>query len=164
MYREGHVGVALLAYAPLGFVAATLGAPVLAVAGAVASAGFALLPDVDDYLPLGHRRGVTHTLWFALDVGVVAASFAGARATDAGALAVVAGALFGFLVGAMAVASHVAADALTPPGVEPLWPLQGRTYGYAAGWASARIANYFVLAGGALAAGLALLAGLAVAG
>lgn len=164
MYREGHVGAALLAYSPLGFLVAALGEPVLALAGAVGSAGLGLLPDLDQYLPLGRRRGVTHTLWFALNVGVVAAGFAGAAAADAGLLAVLAGALFGFLVGAIAIVSHVVADALTPPGVEPLWPLEGRTYDYAPAWASTRHGNYLVLSVGAEATALALLVGLSVAG
>lgn len=164
MYRAGHVGVALLCYSPLGFLAAGLGDLPLAIAGAVAFGALSLLPDVDEYLPLGHRRGVTHTVWFAVDVGVVVAGFGGARARTAGLLSIVAGALFGFLVGTGAVLSHVAADALTAAGVEPTWPLDGRTYAYRAAWASSHYANYGLLAVGIWATALSIWLGVALTG
>lgn len=164
MYREGHVGVALLLYSPLGFFTTVLGDQWLALAGAVAFVALALLPDVDAYLPLGHERGVTHTVWFAIDVGVVLAGFGGARARGAGLLAVVAGGLFGFLVGAGAVASHVAADALTADGVRPTWPLEGERYALRVDWASNRTANYVVLGAGIWVVAVTQWLGRAIAG
>ena len=71
MHREGHIGAALVAYAPVGAVALALGFETLALVGAVAAGGLSMLPDYDQRVPGLDHRGPTHTVWFALVVGVV---------------------------------------------------------------------------------------------
>jgi len=60
-------------------------------------------------------------------------------------------AAFGFLVGVVAIGSHVAADALTPAGVRPFAPLDSRKYTYSVTKAKNPVANYLLLALGAVA-------------
>ncbi|MFB6141462.1 MAG: metal-dependent hydrolase [Halosimplex sp.] len=140
MYRTGHYGAALLAYAPVGGVLLAAGFPGAAlVCGAVALA-VAPLPDYDQRVPLISHRGVTHTVGFALLVaavlsgvgfavgsgtGLAVGSEAGTGGQTGLAGATAAGAV-GVLVGALAVGSHLLADALTPAGIAPFWPLSSK--------------------------------------
>jgi len=166
VHREGHLGAALALYSPVGFVTYVAGFPAAAVAGAVGAALLAMVPDYDMRIPFVSHRGITHTVWFALLVGGVlgaAGWYFGARGgmgTDA-ALAVGA---FAFVVGFVTIASHIAADALTPMGVTPLAPLREGEYTLALATASNPIANYALLALGVVAAGGALYLATTVAG
>lgn len=76
---------------------------------------FGLLPDADFLFPAGWgwpfvHRGITHTPLFAL--AVVAGCYAASRDREV-AVAV-----------ALAIASHLAIDSLSPMGIEPLFPLE----------------------------------------
>jgi inner membrane protein len=160
MHREGHYGAALAAYAPLGFVAIVAGAPDLAVAGGAVAIGLAMLPDYDQRIPGLEHRGVTHTVWFALLVATVLgiAGLAIGVSRDGVVLGLAFGA-FGALVGGLTIASHVAADALTPAGVTPLAPVDDRHVSYDVVRARNPIANYGLLVlGGGVVTGGALLA------
>lgn len=159
MYRHGHVGAALLLYAPLGFVALLVAGTQAAFVGAIVAGGLAMLPDVDMRIPFVRHRGPTHTVWFALAVGLVLGVLGGLRGVQTGPLSALGDFAFGFLVGALTVASHVAADALTPAGVRPFWPLDDRRYTYHVARASNPIANYALLGLGSAAAILALALG-----
>lgn len=152
MHREGHVGAALLVYAPLAFIATAAGADELALIGAVTAAALSMAPDVDLRLPGVPHRGPTHTVWFAAAVGI-ATGLAGALigAGDGLLEAALLGA-FAFLVGAGSVVSHLAADALTPAGVRPFAPRNDRKYTYSVVRAANPLANYALLAIGFLAA------------
>ena len=77
MYWRGHVGLGLLAYAPVAGVVLASGEFGLAVVGGLLAVVAAPLPDVDQSLPIPHR-GPTHTLAFAVAAGVVAALAAAA--------------------------------------------------------------------------------------
>ena len=174
MYRDGHYGAALLAYAPVCFLVAVLGYPTLALlAGGVALA-LAMVPDWDTRVPGLKHRGPTHTVGFALLVGVVVAAAGvafvtagdpAAVSTDLASLAddpasAVGVGVLGFLVGVLTVCSHIAADALTPMGVTPLWPLSDWHVSFGVARASNRPANAILLGVGVAAAagayGLAL--------
>jgi inner membrane protein len=126
MYWRGHVGIALLAYAPVAGTIRAVGEPGVATLGAVVAVAFATLPDADEWLPVAHR-GPTHTVAFAVAAGVLAALAAG--------VALPAGAPVGdplppwtpvFVggVAALALCSHVAGDAITPMGIWPLRPFR----------------------------------------
>lgn len=159
MYREGHIGVALLTYSPVGFVAVAVGARELALLGGIAVVGLAMLPDVDMQVPFVPHRGPTHTVWFGVvvaGVGAVAGLMVG---LEDGLLAAVTTAVFGLLVGAVTVGAHLVADALTPMGVQPLAPLRETSYTYSVARASNPLANYLLLALGGLAAAGAFAAG-----
>lgn len=156
MHREGHVGAALLVYAPVGFLAFVLGLRELALLGAAAAVALATLPDQDLRLPFVEHRGITHTVWFAGLVGAGLGTvgwFYGART---GVATAATAAAFGFAVGAATIGSHVLADALTPMGVTPFSPLGDRHYTFGLVRASNPIANYALLALGVGAAAGAL--------
>jgi inner membrane protein len=152
MHREGHVGAALLAYAPVGFVLAVAGFRFLSLIGGVAAVGLAMLPDYDQRVPVVDHRGPTHTVWFAVAVGVVGAVVGGAVGWSTGVVASIGLAVFGFVVEAVSIGSHIAADALTPMGVTPFAPVRTRYYTYDVTKAANPIANYALLAIGAVAA------------
>lgn len=122
MHREGHIGVALLAYAPVGAVTLALGTDTLALLGGAGAVGLAMLLDYDQRVPGVTHRGPTHTVWFALAVGVLLGVAAGLADRSTGPLAVVGLAAFGFTIGVLTIGSHILADALTPAGVRPLEP------------------------------------------
>jgi inner membrane protein len=149
MHREGHVGAALAAYAPVAFVTAALGFDDLAYLGAIATVGLAMLPDVDLRLPLVHHRGPTHTVWFAGLMAVVGGGLGWSAGSGASLAAAVGLAAFGALVAALAVGSHVAADALTPMGVRPLTPLSDRQVSFDLTRASNPLSNWLGLVVGA---------------
>lgn len=163
MHRPGHYGMALLAYAPIGFAAVALGLDTVAVAGGVLAVGGAMLPDLDMRIPFLEHRGPTHTVWFALAVGIVLGLVGALIGSDAGtATALVLGA-FGVLVGVLTIGAHLLADALTPMGIRPLEPVRDVEYTFDVATASNPLANYGLLALGIVAAILAFAAGNAVA-
>lgn len=57
MHREGHVGMALLAYSPLACLTAALGYAPLTVGGAVAAGALAMVPDLDFQVPFLRTAG-----------------------------------------------------------------------------------------------------------
>ncbi|MGQ3328951.1 metal-dependent hydrolase [Halorubrum sp. FL23] len=118
MYWRGHVGIALLAYAPVAGAVRVAGAPELAVLGAAVAVAFATLPDLDHRLPVSHR-GPTHTVAFTVAVGAVVA-VATAVVRPPWTAAFVGG------VAALSLTSHVAGDAITPMGIWPFRPLSER--------------------------------------
>jgi inner membrane protein len=158
MHKEGHIGAALLVYSPLGLLAMLLADSQLALIGAVVAAGLAMLPDIDMRIPLLKHRGPTHTVWFGLAVGVILAIFGGTGGAESGVAAALGGALFGLLLGTGTVVSHITADALTPAGVRPFWPLRDVEYRYAVTRASNPITNYalLILGGGAAMSALVI--------
>lgn len=163
MHREGHIGAALLAYAPVGAVVLALGFDTYALGGGVVAAGLAMLPDYDQRVPGLAHRGPTHTVWFALAVGTLLGIVGGLAGRPTGLAAVVALGTFGFATGFLTVVSHILADALTPAGVRPFAPYRTRHYSADLTRASNPVANYALLAVGAVAIGLALLLGNTVA-
>lgn len=163
MYRTGHFGAALLAYAPVAFVVVAWGFRTLALLGGLVAIGLATIPDYDQRVPFVDHRGPTHTIWFALLVAAVLGIAGGVAGNARGTAAALGLGAFGFLVGFVAIGSHVAADALTPAGVRPFAPLRSTHYTYAVAKAKNPIANYALLALGAVAAVGAFVLGTRVA-
>ncbi|HKL29358.1 MAG TPA: metal-dependent hydrolase [Natrialbaceae archaeon] len=151
MYRTGHYGAALLAYAPIAFVIVAWGLQTLALVGGLLAVGLATLPDYDQRVPFVEHRGPTHTVWFVLLVAIPLGVIGGLAGRSAGLATTLGLAAFGFLVGVVAIGSHVAADALTPAGVRPFAPLDSRKYTYSVTKAKNPVANYLLLALGAVA-------------
>lgn len=149
MYREGHVGVALLFYAPVGLLAALWLSAEMAVVGGLVAVSLSTLPDIDELLSAVEHRGLTHTVYFALAVGMLVglsgAVSGSAVGADEGWIAV---GLFGFVVGTGTILSHIAADAVTPMGVDPLGT--GHRYSLTLVRARNPTANYILLALGAV--------------
>ena len=127
MYWRGHVGIALLAYAPVAGGTLAVGEPELTLLGGGLVVVAATLPDVDQQLPIPHR-GPTHTLAFAAAVGLVAGVLAaiavavGGHALPAWTPVFVAGAV------TLSLCSHIAGDAITPMGIRPFRPLSTAHY------------------------------------
>jgi inner membrane protein len=122
MYRWGHVGAALLAYAPLGAVLTVRGDPTLAAVGFAVAIATATLPDADELLPIDHR-GPTHTVWFLLVCSAVGVAVGVAVGSGFGRTLA-----FGVVLGtavAVSLGSHLLADSITPMGVRPFAPLSG---------------------------------------
>ncbi|WP_136689163.1 metal-dependent hydrolase [Halorhabdus amylolytica] len=159
MHREGHIGAALLAYAPVGFVIFVVGFEGAAMAGAVGAGLLAMVPDYDQRVPGISHRGITHTVWFAALVGIGLGLIGVAIGSSEGILTAVGLGAFGLLVGTVTILSHIAADALTPMGVEPFAPVRDDYYSYDVARAANPIANYALLALGIIASGAALVAG-----
>jgi inner membrane protein len=151
MYRTGHYGAALLAYAPIVAVLLATGFRTLALLGAPVAVALATLPDYDLRVPFLDHRGLTHTVWFAIAVGVTGGLVAGLAGNSQGPVAAIGLGIFGFVVGTVSIGSHVAADALTPAGVRPFAPLRSRHYSYSVTTAKNPIANYALLGLGLIA-------------
>jgi membrane-bound metal-dependent hydrolase YbcI (DUF457 family) len=149
MHRRGHVGVAMLAYAPVGFVLLAERQLGLALLGLFGVLAVEPLPDNDMWIPFLDHRETSHSLFCALAVGGVigtlgwliggwmAGFFIG---LDASAVGVFAGvfqlvgeqfrgldasalARFGFAVGFFGILAHLLGDVITVSGIRPLLPL-----------------------------------------
>jgi inner membrane protein len=161
MHREGHVGAALVAYAPIGALIVGVGATGPAVVGGAIAFGLAMLPDWDQRIPFIDHRGVTHTVHFAGVVGGILGLGGVVFGITAGIWASIALGVFGFVVGSLTILSHIAADALTPMGVKPF--RDERHYSFDLVRAANPIANYLLLVIGILAVVLAYVAGVTMA-
>lgn len=159
MHREGHVGAALLAYAPLGALAVAAGSDDVAVFGAVAAVTLAMLPDVDMRMPFLEHRGPTHTVWFAAVCGLAAGALGAYAASPGGPLAALSLGAFTGVVASTTILSHVLADGLTPMGVRPFSPWSRRSYSLDLFPASNPLANYALLVAGGIAAAAGLSVG-----
>lgn len=157
MYRSGHLGVALLVYAPVGFLLLVSGRADLALLGEVCMLGLASLPDYDQRIPLVKHRGITHTLAFALAVGGVLGAVGWVVGGRPEAFTSAELAVFGFVFGTLAIIAHLLGDVITPAGIAPFWPLSGRNYSFRLARADNVLANYGLLALGVFAT-VALLA------
>ncbi|WP_200530375.1 metal-dependent hydrolase [Halorubrum sp. LN27] len=131
MYWRGHVGIALLAYAPVAAAVRVAGEPGLAVLGAAVAVAFATVPDLDHRLPVAHR-GPTHTVGFVVATGAVVAVAGGLVFPASGGTDLLASGGFALPawtpafaggVATLSLCSHVAADVITPMGIRPFRPL-----------------------------------------
>lgn len=158
MYATGHYGVALLVYAPVGFLLIVAGSPLLAFVGGAVVLSVATLPDVDMRLPLVPHRGPTHSLAFAALVGAgfAAVGWALGRGPYRPLGGPVEAAAVLGATGALGIVSHLAGDALTPAGVNVLWPLPGPEVSFYVARADSTLANWALLALGAFASAAAL--------
>ena len=155
MYRNGHYGVVLLAFAPVGVTLVSRGLGGLAFVVGAGALWLSMLPDVDHRLPGISHRGPTHTVWFMLLVAGVlgsvglAAGRVGLGAPYPPEILAVAGAGIGLL----SVGAHLLADALTPMGIRPLWPLSGSTFTLSVVTADSTVGNYGLLSLGVFVTG-----------
>lgn len=156
MHQEGHVGLNLLLYAPIAYWLVAHDEMLLmgyTMIGVIAMAPF---PDIDMQLPIKHR-GPTHSVWFAVLMGIVYAAFlvfAGTGELTAQQLAAV-----GFGSGFIGVMGHMLGDMITPMGVAPLEPLS--SYWKGLGWVNAgdKRANRVLMQAGVYAFGAAIILG-----
>ena len=159
MHRKGHVGASLVVYAPFGFLVAAFASLEAGAVGAVGVASLAMVPDLDMRIPFVKHRGITHTVWFALLVGL---GFGGVGLAVGLRSGVVEALLFGgagFVFGAVTIGSHLLADALTPMGIRPFAPVRDTEYTLDLFTAANPLANYALLGLGGVVVGVALVAG-----
>ncbi|WP_435318218.1 metal-dependent hydrolase [Haloarchaeobius sp. TZWSO28] len=144
MYRTGHYGVSLLAYAPVGAAMLLAGRPAFALVGGAIVLGLARVPDYDHQVPFIQHRGPTHTLVFALLVGAVVGAVGYYGAPSLGLDPQQLGA-FGLAMGTYGIVAHLLGDVLTPAGVPLFWPLSSRTYSFYVTRADNTVANWALL-------------------
>ncbi|WP_135852600.1 metal-dependent hydrolase [Halorussus salinus] len=155
MHREGHIGVGLLIYSILALPLVLAGFRKLALVGGFAVVGLAMLPDQDQRVPGIKHRGITHTVWFALLIGLLFAAAGLLVGLQAGLLSAVGLTVYGFMLGCTVILSHIAGDVITPMGVKPFAPVSNQKYTYSVAKAANPIANYLLLAlGGAASLGV----------
>ena len=162
MHRKGHVGASLVVYAPLGFLVTALASIELGLVGAAGVASLAMVPDLDMRVPFVKHRGITHTVWFALLVGVAFGAVGLAVGFQAGIAEALLFGGAGFLFGTVTIVSHLLADALTPMGIRPFAPVRDDEYTLDLFTAANPLANYALLGLGGVVVAVALVAGEAV--
>lgn len=133
MLREGHLGLGLLLFAPVGGVLLWLERWILFGVSLWPVLVGTVLPDLDLRLPVVSHRGWTHTVWFVLFlvaagpiIGVVSTVVSNHLIADvSGTFTLVSGAIVGTLFGtalAFGVATHILGDVVTPRGVKLFTP------------------------------------------
>jgi len=117
----------------------------LALVGALVAVGVANLPDLDEPLPWLQHRGPTHTVWFAVLVGLIAGVGTRPRgALESGRVRV------RLVVGTGGILAHLAGDIVTPMGISPFAPrLASPRHARLVQIQNGRINRAFLLAGSA---------------
>lgn len=162
MYLLGHVGISLFLYAPIA--AALLSAePIVAALSGALMVGLAPLPDCDTHTDRLAHRGPTHTVWFAVGVGLVVAVVAGIGSVAVGTdptgffpTPLRTAAWFGG-VSTLAILGHLAGDLITPMGLWPFRPLSESHYTFDLTPSKSPHANRFCFGGGLVALSVTLL-------
>ncbi|MHC3438303.1 metal-dependent hydrolase [Natrialbaceae archaeon A-gly3] len=145
MYRAGHAGVSMAAYAPLGVGVALTWDVSVAAAGLGAAVALSTLPDVDQVLSTVDHRGPTHSLPFAVFVGVALAAATAVLSGPLGLSPSTGLLAFAFVVGVLSILTHLLADVITPMGIRPFWPVSDRHYTLEITPAANPVANYLLL-------------------
>lgn len=150
MYKNGHLGINALLYAPIAAATVFFNSPKMALVGSVIFIGLASLPDIDrlcqgmtssginlwSLIPIKHR-GFTHTVWFAGVVGIIVGTPVGVILTVVTHPTIVDGfsvatllddpsialpMAFSVFVAGGGIIGHIVGDAITPMGVTPFSP------------------------------------------
>lgn len=127
MYWRGHIGIALLVYAPIAGATLAMGEPAVTLLGGSLAVAVATLPDADQQLPVPHR-GPTHTFAFAAVVGLLAWALAALAVTGVGQSLPGWTPIFVGGVVILSLCSHIVGDAITPMGIQPFRPLSAAHY------------------------------------
>lgn len=156
MYLPGHVGTALLVYSIIGYLLISKGYRDDAIAGGAVMVLFTMHPDVDTYIASIPHREITHTVWFALFVGVgcafVVLANAAFRHRSFNGTSVPAA--WAFSLGTLSIITHLLADVITPWGIMPLFPVSDTLITFDLVLASNDAANMSLLAAGLFATAL----------
>lgn len=168
MHREGHLGIGLLLYSPIGYLLMSSNQTIIFALGLVGMCLWSIVPDIDMNLPIKHR-GPTHSFVAAAIAGLMTSvlsvylvstgiSSSGTIIIKSPILAYAAAASFGFLIGGMGVISHLIGDVITPMGVQPWWPFSDRKHGLGLVLAANEQANYTLSILGSLSLAAAITA------
>lgn len=130
MLREGHLGISMLLYAPLGIVITAFLSLELAVIGGLCTVFGGNLPDFDTSSQLVKHRGFTHTIWFAIITAItmaIAVFLIGTYLSISQYLkfGLIQAIFIGSFTG-VGVMTHIAGDLITPRGIKPFHPVSPR--------------------------------------
>lgn len=146
MHRKGHSGMAMIAYAPIVFILLLINENFVYVAlfGWSLAMSVSMLPDIDMKISSIKHRGPTHTVWFAIGMGIVTTLFLGGvtigiyymgsieqlsnfgfELTPLISAVIV---LFGGFSVFWGVLSHFLGDIITPMGLRPFKPVKNTKY------------------------------------
>ncbi len=117
MYTLGHIGSALLVYAPVAWALSVAGYTRAGAVGLIVAAGVTMIPDIDTQLPIEHR-GLTHTIWFA---AALSGGFFGLLNLLTSWDVIFIG--FVSLTILLSMITHFLADSITPMGITPFAPI-----------------------------------------
>jgi inner membrane protein len=127
MYARGHIGLGLITTAPLLYFISKTQSVSLIIGTLLLVGTVSPLPDIDLKIPLLKHRGMTHTVWYAIGVGVLFAI-----ATYTTNLSVFQSTVltsgFYFVFGFSLVGSHILGDVITPMGISPFQPFSTQKY------------------------------------
>lgn len=157
MYKTGHQGLAMILYSPVGLALLLFGLGVHAIAGFFTVIFLSTLPDIDMKLPIKHR-GPTHTVWFAIGVGIVIgiifaaaaqgyyinADSIGETVQTGEDIFILGTGLFGLFIGFYGIVAHILGDVITPMGVRPFAPVKKKRYRYVLTKAASDTGNYLL--------------------
>lgn len=158
MFALGHYGMALLLYAVVGYVLVSRGYVRDGLWGGGIVLAYTLHPDIDRQVDFLIHRGVTHTLWFAVAVGLLCLLAVANSLRTRPRREAVRGAAWAFFLGAFSIVAHLAADVITPWGVMPLYPLTPALYTFDLVYARNATANYALFTAGIFAVSAAWVA------
>ncbi len=170
MHKEGHLGLALVWYAPIAYVLSIHQLPDVLGLGLVGILFWSLAPDIDHTVRGLSHRGLTHTVLAAGVAGLVTALLAtGLVWSGLGGESVLGvpskpytfpgAAGFGFLVGMLGVLSHLIGDVVTPMGIRPFEPFSDTEYSlYLVASNDRRVNGLLTLVGGAAMLGALVIA------
>lgn len=165
MYVLGHVGISLLLFAPLAGMLVSTGHPLLAGVTGLLLIALGPLPDLDTYTGRLDHRGPTHTVWFALAVGLLVGLVAAIGTASWNQyisshplLPVWVPVWFGG-VSTLGVLGHLAGDLVTPMGLWPFRPVSDRHFTADLTPSKSPRANRLCFAAGSLGVVTAVVAG-----
>jgi inner membrane protein len=131
MNWEGHIGIAVILYLPLGFTLLVTGVPGVALAGGIVVVVAAVLPNVSYHIDHMDDRGFTHSVWFLLLVTVGLGLLGAGIGMTNGILWTIGLGLFGFVLGLLTLLTHLAVDIVTGDGIRPYNPVYDKEYEFA---------------------------------
>lgn len=125
MYRKGHIGINMMLFAPILFIMIILEFVILGIIGLISVSYFASLPDIDLKIKRLKHRGFTHTISFAVLIGLIVFMIGLFVSNIFMALGIINTSLFNlifisiysFYIGFFIVMGHIAGDIITPTGV-----------------------------------------------
>lgn len=147
MFPPGHVGIALLVYAPVAYLLILSDRNRKMEVGIAAILLLTLLPDFDILIPGVTHRGLTHSLLAGVVLGVAVGLF-GWLSRVSSPVERVERAVLGWLLGFLGVVSHIVGDVITPMGIRPYEPMLPAHYTLALVHARNPAANFVLFVAG----------------
>lgn len=167
MHKSGHYGVSMLVFAPVGFLLMLFKMYIPLLLGFGVMMFLSPLPDIDIKIGIIPHRGPTHTVWFALAIGLVCGLLGGVLSVGSAEFIAFENPLlshlfatgYGFFIGTLGILAHILGDVLTPMGIRPFKPVKDTKYTLDVTKAANKTANFLLWLAGVLVCFVALYAG-----